>query len=87
MTDLTQEYTDRLTYQKHGLPDGFTLQRGEDGMVRYAAPPSLASQYLVKPDASGDIVTPDAASAIDSVVNYIADIGQGFTARRGSRSA
>jgi hypothetical protein len=78
MTDLTQEYTDRLTYQKHGLPDGFTLQRGDDGMVRYAAPPSLAGQYLVKPDASGDIVTPDAASAIDSVVNYIADIGQGF---------
>jgi hypothetical protein len=78
MTDLTQEYTDRLTYQKHGLPDGFTLQRGDDGMVRYAAPPSLAGQYLVKPDASGDIVTPDAASAIDSAVNYITDIGQGL---------
>jgi hypothetical protein len=78
MTDLTQEYTDRLTYQKHGLPDGFTLQRGDDGMVRYAAPPSLAGQYLVKPDASGDIVTPDAASAIDSAVNYIADMGQGL---------
>jgi hypothetical protein len=78
MTDLTQEYTDRLTYQKHGLPDGFTLQRGDDGMVRYAAPPSLAGQYLVKPDTSGDIVTPDAASAIDSAVNYIADMGQGL---------
>ena len=38
--DLGAEYIIRQTYKEHGMPEGFTLQRSDDGMMRYAAPPA-----------------------------------------------
>lgn len=55
MTDLSDEYEKRLGYEKSGAISQMTLQRGEDGFMRYApapAKPTLIDEAL---DVAGDI--------------------------------